>query len=153
EERGAVDLRDEAVERPRRQVVGEERRRDRDDAVSEDPLPWGVVDEVVANRAAARAFRDDRLQRRRVGRGFAQHLAADREADAADAPRVDVGAALEVGNGSVDVASAMPAEGVRIALALALAATVEEQDAVAVAGQELRAGLRAGAPGERDHGG
>src|SRR5262245_38296431 len=73
----AVDLRDEARQRLRRQVVGEEGRRDRDDAVTDHRLPRGVVDEVVANGAAARALGDDRLQRRRLGRGLDQDLAAD----------------------------------------------------------------------------
>ena len=88
----------------------------------------------------------------RLGRGLDHHLAADREADAADPLRVDVGAALQERDGGVDVPLALPAEQVRIALALALASAVEEQHAVAVVGEHLRPLLRGRPAGERDHG-
>ena len=98
--------------------------------------------ELVANRAAARSLGDDRLQLRRLGGRLDHHLAADREADAADPLRIDVRAALQERDRGVDVALALPAEEVGVALALALTATVEEQDAVAVPCQQLRALLR-----------
>ena len=82
-----------------------------------------------------------------------QHLAADGEADPADPLGIDVGTAAEIRRGGVKISLAVPAEGVRIALARALAAAVEEQDAVAVADEHARVLLRPGASGERDHGG
>ena len=51
----------------------------------------------------------------------------------------------------MDVTLSLPPESVRVALALALAATVEEQHAVAMAGQHLCVVLRSGPTGERDH--
>ena len=110
------------------------------------------VREDVAHGAAACALGDDRLERRRLGRLLDHHLAADREADAADALGVDVGTALQEGDRRVDVTLAVPPEGVGVALALALAATVEEQHAVAVAGEHPRPSLRSRPTGERDHG-
>ena len=104
--------------------------------ISCQPLPGFA--QLVADRAAARALGDDRPERRRLGCSLDHHLAADREADAADPIRIDVGPALQVRDGGVDVALALPAEQVRVALALALAATVEEQHAVAVPCEELR---------------
>ena len=153
EHRTRRDLRHEAPQVGRRQVVGEEGRRGRGHAVSEHLLPRPYrVREDVAHRTAARALRHDRLERRRLGGRLDHHLAADGEADAADPLGVDVGAALQEGDGRVDVTLSLPAERVRVALALALAATVEEQHAVTVAGQHPRLVLRSGPAGERDHG-
>ena len=92
------------------------------------------------------AFRLRRLRGR-----LDHHLAADREADAADPLRIDVRAALQERDRGVDVALALPAEEVGVALALALASTVEEQDAVAVPCQQLRTLLRGCPAGEGDH--
>ena len=113
EEDGAVDLRHEALAASAggrssvKSAVG-----DRDDAVAERRRASrrAGVGEVVADGAAARALGDDRPQRGRLGRGLDHHLAADREADAADPLRVDVGPALEERDGRVDVARAVPAE-------------------------------------------
>ena len=80
-------------------------------------------------------------------------LAADGQPEAADALGVDVGPALEERDGGLDVLLALPAERVRVALALALTAAVEEQHAVAVPGEHARLRLGAVAAGERDHGG
>ena len=82
-----------------------------------------------------------------LGRRLDHHLAADREADAADPLGIDVGATLQERDGRVDVSLALPAEGVGVALALALAAAVEEEDAVAVAREQPRPLLRAARPG------
>ena len=65
-----------------------------------------------------------------------QELAADGEAEAADAVGVDVGAGAQVVDAGEEVAVAGPADGV--ALAPALSAWVEQQDAVAVADQHPR---------------
>ena len=129
----ADDLRHEALQVGRRHVAGEEGRRCGGDARADHLLPRRRRSDQVADGAAAAALGDDRLQRVGLGRGLDHHLAADREADAADPLGVDVGAGLEEGDRGVDVALALPAEQVRVALALALAAAVEEQDAVAVA--------------------
>ena len=86
-----------------------------------------------------------------LGGGLDHHLAADGEADAADPLGVDVGPALEVVDRGLDVRVAAPAPGVGLALAATLAATVEEQHAVAVPGEHPRRPLRAVAAGERDH--
>ena len=88
-----------------------------------------------------------------LGGGLEHHLAADREADAADAVRLDVGPVLQVRDRGLDVRLAAPAPGVRLAVAVALAAAVEQQHAVAVAGEHARLPLRAVAARERDHGG
>ena len=101
-------------------------------AAGQDPLDETGVRDVVADRLAARALGDDRLERVRVCGGVDQHLAADREADPADPVGIDVRAALEVLDRGVEVAVADPAEDVRVAVARALAAAVEEEDAVAV---------------------
>ena len=83
-----------------------------------------------------------------VGRRADEHLAADREPEAADPPGIDVGAAAQKSRGGEKVSLSVPAERVRVALAHALAATVEEQDAVAVADEHARVLLRAGATRE-----
>ena len=86
----------------------------------------------------------------RLGCSLDHHLAADRETDAADPPRIDVRTALQERDRRVDVPLALPAEEVGVALALALAATVEEQDAVAMPREQLRALLRGRPSGEGD---
>ncbi len=111
------------------------------------------VREVVADGAPAAALADDRLERVRLGRRLDQHLPADREADPADALRVDLGAILEERDGRVQVALALPAEDVRVAVALALAAAVEEEDAVAVFREHPRLLPWARAARNGDHGG
>ena len=70
-----------------------------------------------------------------LGGRLEHHLAADRQADPADAVGVDVGARLEVVDRRLHVAVAAPAEGVWLAVALALAAAVEDEHAVAVASE------------------
>ena len=81
------------------------------------------------------------------------HLAADGEAEAADLLGVDVGAAAQVVGGGVEIPLAVPAEEVRVAFAGALAAPVEEEDAVAVADEHARLPLRPRAPREGDDSG
>ena len=61
------------------------------------------------------------------------------------------GLPLQERHGRVDVSLALPPEDVRVAFALALAAAVEEQDAVAVTREQLRPLLRRGSARERDH--
>ena len=112
-----------------------------------------VLVELLAVHARAGALGDDRREVVRLGRRLEHHLAADGEADAADAVRVDVGTLLQVGDRGLDVAVAAPAEGVRVPVAAALAAAVEEQHAVAVRGQHPGLLLRAVAAGEGDDGG
>ena len=87
-----------------------------------------------------------------LGRGLQHQLAADGETDAADPSRFDVGPVLEELDRRVDVFLAAPAEDVAVALAGALTAAVEEQDAVAVAGEHARVLLWAAAAGEGDDG-
>src|SRR5439155_12161685 len=85
------------------------------------------------------------------GGGLEEGLAADGEADAADSVAVDVGAVLQERNGRIHVFVGCPAEGVRVAVAVAFAAAVEEQDAVAVASEHPRLLLCAGSAGCCDH--
>jgi hypothetical protein len=85
---------------------------------------------------------DDRRQRLRVGGGLEQHLAADRQAEAADPPAVDVGAPLEEVDPGTNVLVEVPSEAVGVSLTAALAAPVVEQHAVAVR-TSMRACLRA----------
>lgn len=67
--------------------------------------------------------------------GCLQHqFTAEGQAEAADALRIDVGAAAEIVEGGLDVAIAAPA--VRVTLALADAAGVEDQHAVPVAREQ-----------------
>ena len=102
-------------------------------AASEEGLERIPIGEPVACRLPARALGDDRLERVRVRGCVDEHLAADRESDSAKPLWVDIRAAAEIGRCRMEVAVAHPAEAVRIAFASALAAPVEEQDAVAVA--------------------
>ena len=108
--------------------------------------------QALAERPDASALRDERGQPVRLGRRLHHHLAADREADPADPFRVDVGAAAEELDGRPDVALSLPAEDVRVAVALALASPVEEQHPVAVAGEHPCRPLRPAPARERDHG-
>jgi hypothetical protein len=63
EEHSAVDLRDDAFQCGRRGVVGEERGRDRRNAVPENGLQTAARScEVVADGTAARTFRHDRSE-------------------------------------------------------------------------------------------
>ena len=80
-----------------------------------------------------------------------QGLAADGEPDATNPALPHIGPALQEGDGGLEVSGGSPAEGVRIAIALALAATVEEQDAVAVTHEYSRRPLRARPSGCCDH--
>ena len=120
---------------------------------AEGPLAEGgiVVVHVLRGRPRPGALGHHRRERVGLGCRLDHHLAADGEADAADAVRVDVRPPLQVRDGGLDVRVAAPAPGVRLALALAFAAAVEEQHAVAVAGEHPRLLLRAVAAGERDH--
>src|SRR5215211_1318161 len=153
EEHRLVDLPDEALQVGRRRIARGERRAGGDDGGAEGLIPSATrIRQVVTDGAAAAALRDDRLQRVRFGGGLDHHLSADGEADAADPAGIDVGAALQELDGRVDVALTLPAEQIRVALALALAAPVEEQDSVAVVGQDLRPLLGGRAAGEGDDG-
>jgi hypothetical protein len=80
-------------------------------------------------------------------------LASDGQPEAADPLRVHVGPALEEGDRGLDVLLAFPAEPVRVALAFARSAAVEQQDAIAVPYEHARLRLRAVAARERDHDG
>src|SRR4051812_29811778 len=145
------DLRDLALQARRRQRAGEERGRKRDGTVPEDCIAHAVVRAPVAERLPARTLGHDRPEHLRVRRGMDQHLAADREADAADPLGVDVLAPAEVRGGSTEISIADPAEGVRITFARAFAAAVEEQDAVPVPNQHPCLLLRARPSGRNDH--
>src|SRR5262245_61707463 len=83
-------------------------------------------------------LRDDRLQLVVLRRLLDHHLAADGEPEPADPPVRDVGPCLQVVDRRRDVAVALPAEQVRVTFALALAAPVEEEHAVAVAREQPR---------------
>ena len=116
-------------------------------------IPAGPVCDLVTDRPTARPLGDDRLEVGRLRRRLDHHLAADREPDAADFPGIYVGLALQECDGRADVPFALPPERVRVALALALTAAVEEQHPVSVACEELGPLLRGGSARERDDGG
>ena len=96
------------------------------------PRDLHLVDRVAVG-AGAGALGDDGLELIGLGRGLEHQLAADRQADPADAVGVHVRALLEEADRRLDVAVAAPAEDVGLAVALALAAAVEHEHAVAVA--------------------
>ena len=115
----------------------------------------GIV--AAARRASARPAPSETTARScvRLGRGLEHQLAADRQAEAADPPRVTSGAALQEARSPRAGPSRRPSRSaLPVALALALAAAVEQQHAVAVADQHPRVRdcgpLR---PGNDDHGG
>ena len=107
----------------------------------------------LAHGSNPRALGDDRLERVRLGGGLEHQLAADREPDSADAIGIDVGPLAQERDRRLDVPVAVPADRVRIALAVALAAPVEQEHAVAVPDEHPGLPLRALAAGESDHGG
>src|SRR5436190_9115754 len=80
-----------------------------------------------------------------------EYLAPDRESDRTGPLAVDVRAGAQIRGGGVEVAVAVPAEDVRVTLARALAATIEEENAVAVADEHPRLLLRTRAAGDGDH--
>ena len=81
-------------------AVANDRRTSRHSGSRDRPAPSGC-----SRPRTTIAFRARRLRR-----GLDHHLAADREADATDASRVDVRPALQVRDRGVDVALALPAE-------------------------------------------
>ena len=96
--------------------------------------PGNAVLRVEAlSDAYAGALGDDRREPGRLRRRFEQDLAADREAEAADAVRIDVAAAAQIVDRAEQIAISGLADGV--ALAPALPARIEHQDAVAVLDQ------------------
>jgi hypothetical protein len=116
-----------------------------------DRLGSGYVPHLAV-RAAPGSLGHDRAQRGDFRGRLQQHLAADREPDAAYAVGVHVLARPQVLDRGLHVAVAIPSVGVRVTLALALAAAIEQQHAVAVPGEEARAALRTLAARERDDG-
>jgi hypothetical protein len=103
--------------------------------------------DVLADRPGARALRHDRPERVGLGGRVEQHLAPDGQTEPADSAGIDIGSAREEVERGFQVAITRPPESVRVALA----ATVEQEDPVAVAGQQPRVGLRPATAGERDH--
>ena len=79
-----------------------------------------------------------------------QELAADGQTEARDPLRVDVRASLEEADRGPQVGLTVPAKRVEVAVAVALAAPVEQQHAVAVAHEEPGAGDRAARPARED---
>jgi hypothetical protein len=73
-----------------------------------------------------------------AGGDFDEDVGAGGEPECADASVFDVGAALEPGDGGVDVTVPGPAVGVWVALALAAAAGVVEEGAVAGVSEQRR---------------
>ena len=78
-----------------------------------------------------------------IAAGTEQHVRTGREPDCADPVRVDVVAGLEERERARDVLRPVPAVVVLAAVALAAAAGVVEQDAVAVTCEQLGVGDRA----------
>ena len=115
-------------------------------------MPLAFEHEHLADRPNPGALGDDRVVGIRSGCGLEQRLAADREADSADLVRVHVGPALQERRRGLEVLVELPAEDVRGAVARGLAATVEDERAVAVAHEHPRLPLRAAAAREDDDG-
>ena len=109
--------------------------------------------QLLAELTRAGTFGDDGGELVGLGCGLEHQLAADREAEAADLARLDVRPRLQELDRGQDVLVAAPAEQVAVAFALAFAAAVEEQDAVAVADEHAGVRLRSAAAREGDHGG
>ena len=137
------DLRDEALQICRRDVAREERRRRGDEAGADELAP------VAAGFAAVSRTERPLAPSETIALSAVDSAAASIIiSPPTERPmppirsRIDVGAVLQVRDRSMDVALALPAEQVRVAVALAFAATVEEQHAVAVARKHLRALLR-----------
>src|SRR3954454_23975814 len=157
EQHRGVDLGRQIQKAGRRRGAGEHGDRcaldARDDRAEHLILDRVVAVALLAVAATAGAVRDDRRELGGAGGLLEHHLPAAREPDAADAGGLNVAAALEEPDRRGDVLGAAPAPRVGPALAAALAAAIEEQDAVAVPRPEARALLRAVAAGERDDGG
>jgi hypothetical protein len=153
EHRARRDPPDEVLEVLRGQPVLEDRVREVAHAVAQRGADLvqaiGVVD-LLGHRARPGALGDDRRQVVRLRGGLEHHLAAHGEPEPRDPPRVDVGAVPEEVDARADVLVEVPAEGVGVALAAALAAAVVEQHAVAVADEHPRLPARARASGEDD---
>ena len=81
-----------------------------------------------------------------------QHLAADRKADGADPLWVDIRTTLKKRGCRMQVTVADPTESIRVTFACALAAAIEEEDAVAVTHEHSRLLLRTRAARDDDHG-
>ena len=94
----------------------------------------GSLTRVAVHRPRG-AVGDDRAQPGVAGGGLEQHLGAERDAEAGDSLRVDVGPAAQPAQSGVDGGLGVVAESVRVAVALAVAGVVERQHAVAVAGE------------------
>ena len=154
EQRGGSDARYQLLEVGRRHLVVEHRDRSRlDRGQREAGHLLGrrhVLVQVLRHRSRAGALGHDGAELVGCGGGLEHQLATDGEAEAADAAFLDVGPALQERDRRLDVLAAAPAPGVGVAFALAFAATVEQQDAVTVAGQHprLRSAGRCG-PGTR----
>ena len=141
------DLADPVGDRRRCGLVGEDGGREPQDRERRPEHVAGALQVGLADGVAG-AFRHDRLEVGRLRGRLDQDLAADGEAEPADPVVVHVGAGLEVLGAGEQVAVARPADGV--AFARALAARVQEQDAVAVPDQHPGLG-GAGRAGEEDH--
>ena len=108
----------------------------------------------LADRADGGALGDDGLHVLAVGRGLKESLAANGQSEASDAIGLDVGPALqEVDRGEQVALAVVPGVGVGIAVALALSTTVEDEHAVAMAGEHPGGALGALAPERHHHGG
>jgi hypothetical protein len=108
----------------------------------EQPLLHPRHVEHLGQRANPGALGRDRLEAGRGGGSLDHQFTADRQPEPADASAADVRAALQIGDRGLKVARTAPAAGIRVALALALAARVEQQYAVAVTDQHPRMRLR-----------
>ena len=113
--------------------------------------PRGPRMQPLADGSLAGALGDDGAEAGVPGGRFEHLLAADREADPADTPLAHVGPALQPGDRGVEVPGRAPAECVRGALALLVAAHVQQQDAVPMADEHPRMVELADPRRERDH--
>ncbi len=143
--RAGGDPRHHVHQRRRRSLVGEHRKRDVLDEQprSVDPEGGGVELLVLLSRLPRPGtLGDHRGDVGVLGRRLQHLFGADREADAADPGRVDVGPGLEEVDGGMDVRRPAPAEHVAVTVAVTHASTVQQQHAVAVPREHPRVRLR-----------
>ena len=120
-------------------------------APSSAPLGLALSPSIGTGRAVGHDGRQPPVARR----GLEQHLAAERQAEAGDPLRVDVGPAREVVQARGDRRLRVVAEAVGVTLALTVAGVVEREHAVAVAREHPHVGrdapaAAAGAVAEQD---
>ncbi len=133
EDRARRDARHQVAQRRRWRVPAEHRHGGGLDGHARERRPSPhAAHERLAHRALARALGHDRFEARVGGGGLDELLAANREAQPAEATFVHVGLPLQEVEAGAHVRDRPPPVGVGVALAVAVPAWVEQQHTVAV---------------------